>query len=466
MLKNYLLISFRHFSRNRLYSIINILGLAFGIASFMLIISYVRYEYSYDHITEEPHNTYRIESIFYKGDQKTDHWPTSTNGAGLAIAESFPQVLDMTRINWHDSDRMVRYEDLKFRENHVCFADSNFFTFFDYPVLKGNRETFLRESNTIVISESASKKFFGDENPMGKRLQISTFSTEYDCEVTGVFEDIPNNHTMKFDFLMSWQTSGRWVWDFWYLHESYTFVKLREGSSISEIESQFPLIAEKFKTRPTLKDHTWAIDLVPLKEIHLNQAKPYEIEAKGNRKAVNFLLLISFVILIIAWVNYINLSTAKAMQRAKEVGIRKVSGSTKSQLIIQFLIESAMFNFIAGILALFIVYLSALLLHRVIGQAFSTELLNYPHFFLIFFGILFTGIFLSGIYPAFILSRFQQTVILKGKYESPKSGIVLRQALVILQFAITIILLGSTLVIDQQIRFMKNQDLGVHIEQT
>lgn len=466
MLKNYFLISYRHLVKNKLFSFINILGLALGIASFMLIISYVRFEFNYDHINENIDDIYRVESLFYKGELKTDHWPTSTNGAGRALQESFAEVNDMTRINWHNSDRMVRYNELKFRENHVCFADSNFFAFFNYPVIKGNRETFLRESNTVIISEAAAKKYFGSEDPMGKRLQISTFSNMFDCEVTGVFKNLPRNHTMQFDFLMSWQTSGRWMWDFWYLHESYTFVKLAAEGNTDQIEQRFPAVAEKFKTRPTLKDHEWAIDLVPLKEVHLNAAKPYEIEAKGNRRAVKFLLFISFVILIIAWVNYINLSTAKALERAKEVGIRKVSGSIKSQLIIQFLSESALINLIAGAIALIIVFLAAWLLPLFIGETFSMSLLNDPNFFIIFTGIVIIGIFLSGIYPAFVLSGFKPAIILKGKYESSKGGTLLRQGLVIIQFAITIILIGSTLIVGQQIKHMKNQDLGVNIQQT
>ena len=466
MLRNYFLISLRHLLKNKLFSFINILGLSLGIAGFLLIISYVRFEYSYDHINEEIGEIYRVESIFYKGDIKTDHWPTSTNGAGAALKESFPEVLDMTRINWHNSDRMVRYEERKFRENHVCFADSNFFTFFEYPVIKGNRETFLQETNTVVISESAAKKYFGNEDPLGKRMQISTFSNAFDCEVTGVFADIPSNHTMQFDILMSWQTSGRWMWDFWYLHESYTYVKLRAGADLEDIEERFPMVADKFKTRETLKDHTWAIDFVPLKEVHLNPAKPYEIEAKGNRRAVNFLMLISFVILIIAWVNYVNLSTAKALERAKEVGIRKVSGSFKIQLIIQFLLESAIVNLIASIFAGIIIFLSLWLIPLFIGDTFAIHQVNDQYFYLIFISIVFIGIFLSGMYPAFVLSGFKPSLILKGKFESSKAGTMLRQGLVTIQFAITIILIGSTLIVDQQIRHMKSQNLGINIEQT
>ena len=333
-------------------------------------------------------------------------------------------------------------------------------------MIKGNRETFLRESNTVIISESAAKKYFGSEDPIGKRLQISTFSNAFDCEVTGVFKDIPRNHTMQFDFLLSWQTSGRWMWDFWYLHESYTFVELKEGTDPDNLEDRFPAIAEKFKTRQTLKDHTWAIDFVPLKNVHLNPAKPYEIEAKGNRRAVRFLLLIAFVILIIAWVNYVNLSTAKALERAKEVGIRKVSGSYKSQLIIQFLSESALINIIAAVIGLIIIFLASWILPAFIGETFSIDFFGDPYFFVLYACIVIIGIFLSGVYPALVLSGFKPSIILKGRYETSKGGTLLRQSLVVIQFAITIILVGSTFIVNEQISLMKNQNLGINIQQT
>lgn len=467
MLKNYFLISLRHLLKNKIFSFINIFGLALGMASFMLIISYVRYENSYDRINENIENIFRVESLFYKGDQKTDHWPTSTNGYGLAMKNSFPEILDMTRINWHNSDRIVRYKEVKFRENHVCFADSNFFQFFEYPVIKGNRETFLKEPNTVIISESAAKKYFGNIDPIGERLQISSFSNMFDCEVTGIFKDIPGNQTMQFDFLMSWLTSAKWIRDFWYMHESYTYVKLRDGTDLGELESRFPDLSENYKTRSTLKDHVWAIDFVPLVDVHLNAVKPYEIEeVKGNRKAVNFLLLISFVILIIAWVNYINLSTARALDRAKEVGIRKVSGSNKSQLITQFLLESMLINLLAAVVSLILIYFSVLGLSSILGSSYAFEISSDPFYLLVFVAIIFIGTFLSGIYPAFVLSGFKPSIILKGKFVASKGGTILRQSLVIIQFAITIILIGSALIVGRQISYMKSQNLGININRT
>ncbi len=218
--------------------------------------------------------------------------------------------------------------------------------------------------------------------------------------------DIPSNHTMQFDFLISWLTSGVWIRDFWYLHESYTYVKLKDGTNLSDLEGRFPALSEQYKTNTTLKDHTWAIDFVPLKDIHLNEAKPYEIETKGNRQAVNFLLLISFVILIIAWVNYINLSTAKALERAKEVGIRKVSGSHKSHLILQFLLESALINLLASLVALIIILLAVVGLPLIVGSFFNFEFSIDSLFYLVMAGIVIIGTVLSGIYPAFVLSSF------------------------------------------------------------
>ena len=254
--------------------------------------------------------------------------------------------------------------------------------------------------------------------------------------------------------------------DFWYLHESYTFVKLQEGSDSEAIEEQFINVAEKFKTRETLKEHTWAIDFVPMADIHLNPAKPYEIEAKGNRKAVQFLLLISFVILIIAWINYVNLSTAQSMGRAREVGVRKVSGSHKSQLISQFLIESAFVNILAGIMAFCLSIVIAWLLPNVLGINVSIGLTSDPTMIFIFMGMIVVGTFISGMYPALILSAFRPVEILKGKFSGSNRGTLLRQSLVVIQFGITIILIGSTLVASRQIEFMRQQDLGIEIDQT
>ncbi len=372
MLRNFLLIVVRNMAKHKVYALINILGLALWMAAFLIIISYVRYEYSFDQMFTDVGHIYRVESQFYKNDQKTDDWPTSTNGYGPAMKANFPEIEAYTRINWHNKERVVRYQDIKFREENVCYADSNFFEFFSYPVLKGNPGTFLKEPNTIVISASAAKKYFGNADPIGKFLDISTIDNTMHCMVTGVFADVPGNSTMQFDFLMSWLTSPEWMRDFWYLHESYTFVKLRPKTDINALQVRFPALAEKYKTGPALKDLKWTVSLVPMTQIHLNSVKPYEIETKGNRKAVKFLTIMAFMILVIGWINYINLSTARAMDRAREVGIRKVTGSRKGMLVFQILFEAMFINFIALVIALILLGLSNWILPVYLGESIAS----------------------------------------------------------------------------------------------
>ena len=244
MIRNILLVIYRNLVKHRAYTLINILGLALGMAAFIVIGAYVRFEKSYDRAYADADHIYRVESQFFKGDELTDDWPTSTNGYATAIKENIPGIASITRINWHNSERVVRYNKLKFREEHVCFADSNFFAFFSYPLLKGDPATVLSTTHSIVLSESAARKYFGDADPIGKALDVSTQSDSYHCAVTGVFKDPPANSTMQFPMLISWATTPAWLKDFWYMHESYTFVKLVPGTDISKVEGQFPSLAE------------------------------------------------------------------------------------------------------------------------------------------------------------------------------------------------------------------------------
>ncbi len=465
MLKNFFLTSFRNLYKNRVFSSINIIGLALGITCFLLIVSYVLFEYSYDNFQKDLESIYRVESLFYKSDVVTDNWPTSTNGYVPAMHKNFPEVRDFTRINWHDSYRTIRYDDIKFREQHVCFADSNFFSFFSFPVISGNPETFLLEPNSIVISKSISDKFFKDDDPMNKILIISTLRYTYHCMVTGVFEDLPSNSSLQFDALISWETSPLWMRDFWYLHESYSYIKLNNADEEDHVESRFPELAEQYKTREALRDLKWAIDLVPMKDIHLNPAKPYEIDAKGNRKAVNFFGIIAIIILLIAWINYINLTTARAIDRAKEVGIRKVVGSTSSQLITQFLLDALLINLLAILMAVILTYLFRILILKYIGEIFNFDFWFTSSFAYILIFVFIGGIFGAGLYPAMILSNFKAIKVLKGKFIRSRSGNQYRKFLSVLQFGASFILIAGTLIIYKQIQFMRDKDPRINIDQ-
>src|SRR5580658_6693810 len=338
MVKNILLVAWRNFRRHKTLTIIQIAGLTLGIAAFVIVSGYTRYERDYDRMLGDADTIYRVESRFFKNEQMTDDWATSTNGYATAMKKEFPEVADVTRINWNNSERVVRNGTIKYREAHVCFADSNFFQFFRYALIEGDAVKVLKEPNSIVLSSAAAKRYFGAIDPIGKFLDISTIGDTYHCVVTGVFADLPENSTMRFSALVSWLTQRQWQRDFWYIHESYTFVKLARGARPEQVEDKFPALAEKYKSGPSLRDLKWGIQLVPLGDIHLRPIKQYEVEtSKGNARAVRFLEVIAYIILLIAAINYINLTTARSADRAKEVGVRKVSGARETQLTGQFL---------------------------------------------------------------------------------------------------------------------------------
>ncbi|MDN5289240.1 MAG: transporter permease [Mucilaginibacter sp.] len=466
MIRNILLVTYRNLVKSKIYTTINVTGLALGMAAFILITAFVNFEKSFDRIHPDAANIYRVESQFYRGGELTDSWPTSTNGYAPAMKANFPEVASYVRISWSNSERVVKYNNTKYREEHVCFADSNFFSFFAYPLVKGDPLAVLKEVNTIVISASAAKKYFGNADAIGKFLDVSTLGDKYHCMVTGVFKDIPANSTMQFNFLMSWSTSSKFAQNFWYQHESYTFVKLNPGTSIKTVEAKFPALAERYKTGPSLKELKWAIKLVPLTDIHLNPAKPYEIEVKGNRFAVNFLNLIAYIILMIACINYINLATTKSVDRAREVGIRKVSGAHASQLILQFLTESFIINIVALLVAIILVVGACYgLLHYLYDS--NTYGLLFNSALLLKVGAVFLGsILLSGIYPALVLARLKPIAVLKGRFAFSKSGILLRRGMVAFQFMASVLLIAGTFAVYRQIVYMSSQSTGVNIDQT
>jgi putative ABC transport system permease protein len=466
MIRNILLVTYRNLVKNKIYTFINVTGLALGMAAFILITAFVNFEMSFDRSHPDAANIYRVESQFYRGHELTDSWPTSTNGYAPAMKANFPEIASYARISWANSERVVKYENTKYREEHVCFADSNFFSFFAYPLVKGDPLTVLKEVNTIAISQSAAKKYFGNADAIGKFLDVSTLGDKYHCMVTGVFKDIPANSTMQFSFLISWSTSSKFIQNFWYQHESYTFVKLNPGAHVQSVEAKFPALAERYKTGPSLKELKWTVKLIPLTEIHLNPAKPYEIEVKGNRFAVNFLNIMAFIILLIACINYINLATTKSVDRAREVGIRKVSGAHASQLILQFLTESFIINIVALLVSIILVLGARYgLLHylydsNTYGLLFNSDLL------LKVSGVFLGSILLSGIYPALILARLKPIVVLKGRFAFSKSGILLRRGMVAFQFMASVLLIAGTFAVYRQIVYMNSQNTGVNINQT
>jgi len=463
MFKNYLLIAIRNQLKRKVFSLINIIGLGIGMAASLLILNYITFETSYDDMHENKERIYRVTSKFFEGQVETEHWATSSFGYGTAMMNELPGITNMVRIALHEPEQTVSYGDVKFRERKVYFADSTFFNLFSYPLINGKANQVLSRPNTVVISRTAAHRFFKNEDPVGKILKFRTQQSTRDLEVSGVFEDMPVNTNLQTDYLISWETLDPWLRDFWYWHEVYTFIEVESEQYVDAIEQGFPVLAEKYKTEDALKTKTWAVELEALQDIHLLPSKPYEREVKGNAKVVNVLILVAIVIMLIAWINYINLTTARSMERAKEVGIRKVSGSDRRQLIHQFLIESMLVNLVALLITFTLLQVSFPAFNALTGKALSFSLWSNFSFWLWLLIIFISGSVLAGLYPAFVLSSVKPIIVLKGKYNHSKRGGLLRKALVVLQFMASMVLIAGTIIVYKQVDFMRQQDLGINI---
>ncbi|MBK8883203.1 MAG: ABC transporter permease [Bacteroidales bacterium] len=466
MFKRNLQAALRNQLKNKAFSIINILGLAIGISVSILIINFVSFEFSFDTMHSKQNQIYRVESRFYEGDIMTDDWATSSFGYGSAMSHEMTGIENYVRIGVQNSEQTVSYKDIRSRENGIAFTGPSFFSVFDFKLKEGAINDQLTRPNTVVITEDVAKRFFKAENPIGKMMVFASGTDFYNCEVTGILENFPENSHIRFNYLMSYETLPVWLKEFWYMHEAYTYLLLSPAKDPKEIESQFPAMAEKYKTMNALKNKVWAVKLVPLKEIHLNPQKQYEKEIKGNKKTLITLIFIALIILVTAWINYINLTTARSMERAKDIGIRKVSGAFRYQLIRQFLLESWLVNLVSILLAAVLVILLKPVFNQIIGENISLFILRQPVFWLSTLIILIIGILLSGFYPAFIMTRIKPALILKGNYYNFGSAGTTRRILVIFQFAASLFLLCGMFIVYKQLRFMQEQDLGVNIDQT
>lgn len=468
MIRNYLITTFRSLLKHKFVSAINLCGLAIGMTAFLLMVQFVMFELSYDDFHEKSADIYRVESNFFLNGVMTDDWATSSAGYATAMQRAFPDVRKFARIYLQSNERIVSYADIKHREKNVFFADASLFDIFSFELLQGNPGTALAEPNTVVISESAARKYFGDADPIGKTLKLSNTRSIHECAVTGVFKDVPANSHISFDMLISWTTmSSRWkgVDEFWYQHSAYTYLLLEPGTDVARMEAQFRELAEKYKTEDAMKRHTWGISLVPLEKIHLNPAKSNEHEVKGSRTTVGILAVTAVLTLLIAWINYMNLATTRAMERAKEISIRKTAGANKAMLVSQFLLESMIVNLVSLAIAIAVTWL----VHPYFQSLTNTQMIFFLSYgwqpLLVLMGIFAAGIFFSGLYPAMILASFHPINALKGKITRHGRGKSVRKALVVFQFTVSIVLITVSIVVFEQVRFMRTQSLGIDTEQ-
>ncbi|WP_128545997.1 ABC transporter permease [Larkinella soli] len=461
MFRNYLKIAWRNFRNQPFFSLINLLGLSVGMAACMVIGLYVTFEKSYDDFHPDAERIYRIELDNYQDGKLAWRSATSYPAIVPTMKKDYPEVEDYCRL-YDANSGVVSFGDRFFRETNYFFADSNALTFFQIGLLKGDPKTALVGTKKVVLSESTARKYFGGQDPLNRMVKLDTSS----YLVTGVFKDYPKNSHLEIDLLFSYRTEpqARTSWG-WY--DFFSYVKLRPGADPQKLEARLPDMFMKYNGDWYRRSGNRAIALLqPLRSIHLESHLNQEAEVNGNGRTVQFLVWVAFAILIIAWINYINLSTSRALDRAKEVGVRKVVGAMRASLIRQFIFESLLLNLlalavgvglVAGLLPVFNELTGKPL---TFGQLFENQL--WVNGMLVFF----FGTLLSSLYPAFVLSDYEPIAVLKGRFAQTARGVLLRQGLIVVQFAASVMLIIGTLTVYKQLRFMQEQSLGFDKEQT
>ena len=473
MWRNYFKISIRNLSKSKAFSAIHILGLAIGAAACLLIFQYIHFERSYDRFHEKAENIYRVPIRYSEGFGNFPKTAANHPGLGPAMKADFPEVETFTRM-LHPSNVGANMDlsynndvgqKISYLEEKTYLADSAFFHIFSFPFIAGDRMQAMNNPGSIVLSASMAKKYFGSSDPIGKILQINS---QRDLKVTGVFKDLPENSHLDFNALISFNTffnnisqSNSWIWP-----EFYTYVLLKPGTNPEAVEAKFPALTEKYMSE-IHKEHNFQtyFSLQPLLDIHLKTDCANEPTVPGSERMIYFLTILGVFIMIIAWVNYINLSTSRSIERAKEVGVRKVVGATRGQMMQQFLIEATLLNGVGILLGILLARIFLSSFTNVVGKDIGNSLLNLgllanPIFWMILIGSILLGGLLAGIYPAMVLSSFRPVQVLKGRFSKSKQGVSFRKVLVGFQFVLSILLIAATVLVTQQLSFMGKKELG------
>ena len=464
MFKNYLKVALRNILRNKMFSFINISGLALGMACFIMILFWVQYEVSYDKFNKNADNLYRItEQLNFSN--RTSNIARTPSALAPALFEEIPEVVNSMRyIN--APSLMVAYEKNKFYENGIAFADPSIFEMFTFHFSKGDKKSALNNISSIVISEDMAEKYFGKDDPLNKTLNINN---KHDFIVTGVLENVPGNSHLKFDFIIPFPTLEnmrgevgiRWspVLGNWGINFYYTYVQVVNTTDINQLANKILNFIGEHSSISSIK-----LFLQPVTKIHLHSNLIADFEDNGDIKYVYIFSIIAFFILFIACINFMNLTTARAGNRAKEVGMRKISGAKKAGIIKQFLGESILLSFIAFITALFIVFLFLPVFNNLSGKELSLNILKNPNlFFTLFFTVTLTSL-IAGSYPSVFLSSFRPVNILKGSIKFGPKSTLFRRILVVIQFSLSILLIVATLVVHKQLNFIQNSNLGFEKE--
>ncbi len=465
MVLNFIRVAFRNLLKTKLITFINLLGLTTGMATGLLLLFYVHFERSYDLFYTNNERIYRLRYERTSADGASVRFASCCPPAALKIRERYPEVEKTARIYRYPV--LVSHEQKRFIEERVFFAEPEIFEIFSWPFITGDPLNGIREPNTAFISASTASRYFGSEDPVGKVIRLDQRS-EY--KVTGVFEDMPGNSHIKCDILLSYPNLismyGPWIEEAWGYTGFFTYLLFRQGANPDDFSNKLIKLVET-EFGETLKSYnlTCTLPLQPLTDIHLDSHFMQEYEVNGNRNSVNFLFIIALFILFIAWMNYINLTTARSLTRAKEVCLRKITGATRPMLIIQFLFEAIILNLFALLLAFACLELILPLFSRLAGLPLQHQTLLIDRWlgFMMFF-LFVAGVLFSGLYPAVVLTSFRPVAFLRVWSGPSFRETNLRRALVVFQFLIALSLITLTLAVFRQISFLQNQDLGIRID--
>ncbi|MEO1010542.1 MAG: ABC transporter permease [Bacteroidota bacterium] len=467
MFKNYLKIAWRNLIKNKGYALLNIGGLAIGLACFLLITLYISHEFSFDDYHERKDNIYRVAHHSNSDDVK-DAWIWGNAPVGPALKSDFPEIVEKVQFSGI-SDVLLEYHNRSFQEGKCFYVDASVFDVFSWPLIAGNPKTALEAPYSIVLTETMAKKYFGNENPIGKTLKgTGGRASDGDYTVTGIVKDIPGNSHFTFDVLMSmssfYQTRPQ-IFNQWGYVDFYTYLLVSENFEEKTFETKIPGFLDEHLGQEQRKEYYYNISLEPLERIYLHSTADRQPGETGSLSNIYIFAIIGLFLLVIASINFMNLATASSMERAKEVGVRKAIGAKREGLIYQFLGESFLLVFMAAILGLLLALVGLPFLGSLTGSTFEPSTLLDARIVALYFGAaLVTGI-ASGSYPAFILSGFKPVSVLKGAFRTTGQGTNLRKALVVFQFSLSIAIIASTVVVYHQLGFMLNKDMGFDKEQ-
>ncbi len=475
MIKNYFRTAWRNLIKRKTFSFINIFGLAISIACCMLISGYLYTQLSYDNYPKQQEQIYRVE-LHNSDNGATDVYPNVDVAVGQGIKNAFPEVHATTRLAPMPII-FAQYNDKQFKEDKIASVDSNFLELFSIPFIEGDPQTALIQPNSLVVTKAFAQKYFGDENPLGKSLKF-TGNIDGLVKISGVIDKIPDNSHFHFDAFLSTTSNPYAAGTTWSNVGWFTYLLLNKNTDVAKLESKLPQLVAEHVVPEVQRDmgisldqaqksvNTFVFKLQPLSRIHLYSHTKYELEPGGDIQYVYIFGALAFFILLLACVNFTNLATASSTGRSKEVGIRKVLGSSKKKLVFQFLAESVVIAFCALGVSLLLIYVLLPLFNKVSGESIHFKFfLNAVSILSMFAFTFLTGV-LAGIYPAFFLSSFQTIRVLKGGSGAQLKGKgFLRNGLVVFQFSVSMVLIIATIVVYKQLHFMQNKKLGYDKEQ-